>query len=153
MIILRQAQQSDVLAMRNRFRRADVDELLLSHLVDPEEALREGILRSQVALTGFYDGRPIAIAGLNRPWVLSDKGVPWMVGTVDLERPELRRDFLRASRQVLDAFKGMSPKMENWVYTGNRLAIHWLRWLGFTLHAPERYGVSGALFHRFTMGV
>lgn len=153
MIILRPAQQADIGAMVGRFRQADVTELLLSHCVDPQEALREGILRSQVALTGVYDGRPIAVAGLHRPWVLSDRGTPWMIGTVDLERRDLRRPFLETSRMVLAEFRQMAPKMENWVWSGNKLAVRWLGWLGFDIHPPEKRGIGGALFHRFTMGV
>lgn len=153
MIILRPTTPSDIDAMAGRFRQADVDELQLSHRVSPEEALREGLLRSQVALTGFYDGRPVAIAGLYRPWVLSDAGSPWMIGTIDLEKPAVSRQFLATSRGVLSSFRQMSPKLENWVSVSNRRAIHWLRWLGFTIHPPAPYGVCGAPFHRFTMGV
>ena len=39
----------------------------------------------------------------------------------------------------------------NWVDDRNTCAIRWLKWMGFTIHEPEPYGVANLPFRRFDM--
>ena len=152
MIWLVPAEPKHVEAMLGRIRQADIDEFAAGYSLTPEHAMRLGLKVSTHAWAGLWEDRVIAIAGLHPTSFVGDHAHPWMVGTRDLERPELTREFLEMSRSVLEYMVSIYPHLENWVDVRNRRAVRWLRWLGFTMHEPEPHGPYGLRFHRFEMG-
>jgi hypothetical protein len=148
-IYLVRAEPKHIESMLGRIRQADRDEFAAGWSLTPEAGLRKGIHVSSHCWAGIWNGRVIAIAGLCPTSLVGDHAVPWMVGTYDLERPELRRKFLDVSKGVLAYMLTLYPHLENWVDARNRMAVRWLKWLGFTLDEPVPYGPMGLPFHHF----
>ena len=151
MIYITQATQEHVRAMSGRIRQADIDEFEAGYSLTPEKAMKVGIMVSTHCWTGICDGRPVAMAGLFPVSFIGDTARPWMVGTRDLERPEVRRQFLLLSKSVLRYMASLYPNLENHVDARNKLAIRWLKWLGFTMHDPSPHGPLGMPFCHFEL--
>lgn len=115
-----------------------------------ESALSDGLRLSSFVWTGLADGEVLCIFGVASQSMLSGDGVPWMVGSKLLDKHAW--GFLPRSRMVVGHMLNIYPHLENYVDARNTRAIRWLRWLGFTIHDPEPYGLQGELFHRFEMG-
>lgn len=130
-------------------RAADFAELLAAGGVSPSEAMLMGLSTSTAARTGLIDGEPVCMFGISPASLLTGVGVPWMIGTDRLERYQFA--FLRRCRgELMDMGQGYTW-LVNWVDDRNTCAIRWLRWLGFTIHDPEPYGVALLPFRRFDM--
>lgn len=149
MIWLVPASERHIEQMLGRIRQADIDEFDAGYSLTPERGMRVGLKVSSHCWAGLWDGKVLAVAGLCPTSFVGDHASPWMVGTRDLERPEVRREFLRVSKSVLSHMLSIYPHLENYVDTRNRLAVRWLKWLGFTMHDPEPHGPKGMPFHRF----
>lgn len=132
-------------------RPADVLEMSAGYSLTPSAAIARGLRVSSQAWAGLVDGVPVAVAGLNRPSLLSSTGYPWMLGTSELERPGVAKAFLRVGGPILQTMLETCEHLENWVDARNTRAIRWLRWLGFTLHDPAPYGPQGLPFCHFEM--
>lgn len=132
-----------------RMRQADVDEVRASANLGPLEALEVSVRVSDPALTGLLDGEPVCIFGVASRSLLSDAGVPWMLGTGGVERHAA--GFLRRSRKVVAGWLDRFDTLENFVDSRNTKSIAWLRWLGFTIHPPQPHGPFKVPFHHFTM--
>lgn len=118
--------------------------------VDPAGIIDFTTSRAVAAWAAFYDGVPICIFGVNRRSLMSDVGVPWMLGTDEVERQGW--PFVRLSREYVQRIAQVFPQQENWVDAENALAVGWLRWLGFDMDDPKPAGVAGAPFIRFSRG-
>lgn len=143
------ANQAHVEAMLPFVRQADRDEVLASAGKPIESLLGECVRTSVSAWVGLVDGEPICLFGLASPSLLSDTGIPWMIGTDGID--QYSKAFLRRSLWVVAMWRSDYPVLRNWVDVRNKTAIRWLRWLGFTLNEPEPYGVAGLPFHPFEM--
>lgn len=142
------ATREHIESMAARARKADVDELLAAAGKTPAQAMEDGLRISLEAWVGTADGEPFCMFGLASPALLAGSGVPWMVGTVDLDRHA--KVFLRHCRPVV-AHWAESFDLWNYVDARNTRAVRWLRWLGFTIHPSEPHGLQGLPFHRFDM--
>ena len=151
MIWLTLANEGHIEQMLGRVRQADIDEFAAGYSRTPEAAMRTGLKVSSHCWAGIWEGKVVAIAGLRPTSFLGDYANPWMVGTRDLERPEVRRQFLELSKSVLSYMLSLYPHLENWVDCRNRMAVRWLKWLGFTIYPAEAHGPQGMPFHRFEL--
>lgn len=143
------AEEAHVDAMLGRIRQADIDELWASNRVTPEEALRAGLRLSTSVWTGMVDGRPICMFGVVPASLLGGVGVPWMIGTTDIERHQ--HAFLRRCRPHVAHMRRLYTHLANMVDARNRVAMRWLRWLGFRLGEPVPHGPDGLPFRPFEM--
>lgn len=133
--------------MLTTVRDADVLELSACGETPGEAVARASLLGSEV-LAGRADGEVVCLFGVTRPDLLSDIGIPWMIGT---ERLAFRsRSFLAGSRAVVERWQRDHAALANLVDARNLRAIRWLRWLGFCIHAPVPFGPLGLPFHPFT---
>ncbi len=130
-----------------RLREADRLEVWAASRMTPLDALRASLEASPDPRAGLADGRVACIFGIGVRSVLSDYGVPWMLGSEDVVRHARR--FLRGSRDYIAEMRNKYSRLENYVDARNVDAIKWLAWLGFTLEAPEPFGVERLPFHRF----
>lgn len=130
-------------------RDADRREFLAASGEDPEQVIERGLRDSLEVMAGRVDGELVCIFGIASRGILATVWVPWLVATDSMYRH--RREFVGHCRPVLDAMLDRYPKLENFVDARNTAAIRWLRWLGFTIHDAEAYGVSRLPFHRFTL--
>lgn len=131
-----------------KVRQADIEEFAACDRT-VEEVLKDGLQLSTYTWAGLRDGSVVCVFGVASPSVLSGKGVPWMVGSPEIDRCAYA--FLQRSRIVIQHMLSLYDHLENYVDVRNTRAIRWLRWLGFEIHPPEPHGPNGMLFHRFEM--
>jgi hypothetical protein len=127
----------------------DVEELWAANRVSPEYALRHGIACSTASWTGTVDGRPVCMFGVAPASMLGSVGVPWMIGTVEIDQHA--KAFLRRNKAYVDRMATLYNYLVNYVDSRNTRAIVWLKWLGFTIHDAQAHGPDGVPFHRFDM--
>lgn len=106
--------------------------------------------RSRVAKAAYVDGELVCVFGIIAPAILSTVGSPWFAATDRINQPDVRRLFLRRSRYELAKLSEGFDKMWNVVEEGNRVAIRWLKWLGFVFPGMA-YDIKGRNFLYFKM--
>lgn len=111
--------------------------------------IRESVERSDEAWTAFDDEGIIAIFGVGRFSLLSDKACPWAVTTNLVEKH--KKDFAKATKIALNYWLNKYEELENYVDARYTRAIRWLDWAGFTVYPAQPYGAFGQLFHKVTM--
>lgn len=127
----------------------DVAELWACSHATPLHAIKRGMRSSSMTFAGLIDDEPIAVFGVVPASLLTGIGCPWMVATPELER--VHKTLLRCSRVGLAAMAEVYPHLVNFVDARNDKAIRWLRWLGFTIHAPITHGIERRPFHPFEL--
>ena len=143
------ARPEHILIVAEKMRHADVAEIWAAGRNTPRSALRSSLAMSSYCKTIMLGEKPIAMFGVTPLSAITGHGVPWMLGTHEIESMPMR--FLRGSVSYLkDMARGFSY-LENWVDARNKVSINWLRWLGFVIVKPEPYGHLGYPFHRFYM--
>lgn len=130
-------------------RQADIDELWAANRVSPAYALRRGIACSTLSWTGTVDGRPVCIFGVAPASLLGSVGVPWMIGTQEIDSHA--KAFLRRNKAYVEHMAELYNYLVNFVDARNTRAIGWLKWLGFTILEAKPHGPDGLPFHRFEM--
>lgn len=130
-------------------REQDCDEVMLSHGMQPLEAVIDSYLGSSIckAIEGD-DGRPVGITGVCEDRI-------WLLGTYSLTATKNHRRMLcKHGREWVDyCLKEVGRPIGNYVYSKNRMAIRWLLHLGFTVESPRPFGPSSALFCPFWRSV
>lgn len=135
-----------------RLRQADRDEIKASHMIEPVEALKLGLKKSDFCLTAFADNEPVLMWGIKREGYIPNVGVPWMLATERLEDPKVARRFLRMCRNALMEFFEDYDILMNYVDTRNEVSIRWLKYMGFHVDEnPMECGVLKKPFHKFIM--
>lgn len=143
------AEVSHLDAMKGRWRQADVDELWAAGHHTPEECVRVGLEWSPMAWTAFMDGVPVAVFGASTPSLLSDLGIPWMVGTAELDQHGYL--LMKQGREKVGEMLTRFKRLANFVDARNTRAIRWLKRLGFRFGEAQPFGVEGLPFYFFTM--
>ena len=147
---IRPARAEDVVLLGPKLREIDRREIRALSGMEPTEALRLSFERSSrvfSALTG--DGEIIQMWGVGSIGpLLGFVGMPWLLASDQLERPEVAREFIRQSRPYARGLEEGYRRLENRVHVDNRLAVRWLKWLGFSFaDQPEQW--SGENFYLF----
>lgn len=136
-----------VASLATRCRPEDAREFWCASGQTPGHALMDGF-RSGSAMCGLADDLPLCAFGVSSASLLGGKtGVPWMIGTVDLDRHAA--GFLRRCRPVVESMFSEFEVLSNYVDASNVRAIRWLKWLGFEFGQPEPYGWLDLPFIRF----
>lgn len=126
---------------------ADRAEVWASNHLTPIEALERGLSASDFVAVITVNDMPMAMCGLVKRDILSGKGFIWMLATE--ESTNHKREFLVYGRKLVDEMLNECPYLCNMVHTKNTKSIRWLRWLGFTIDEPVKYGPDDELFHLF----
>lgn len=113
-------------------------------------AIREGFKRAPYCKTVLLNGEPVGVFGVTAPSLISQTGVPWMLGLPALtENAECRKTIRKRSVEFRNAMFKLFPKLENYEDVRNTVSMKWLKWLGFRMDEPKPYGVAGLSFVRF----
>jgi len=117
-----------------------------------EEVVRESVERSRRTRAGLYNGELVCMYGVIEDNMLSGTGAPWMLSTDNIEKCPTR--FLKESkRQALPMIKEGYRHLRQIVDVRNKVAIHWLKWLGFEFGDPIHMGLRGEPFYLFEMRI
>ena len=143
------ATPEHIIEIARNIRPPDVREVWASCMRRPLEALQAGLQMSELARVGMVHGKPVCAWGVVRESLLFNSGIPWMLGTKELENHAVK--FLRNSKPELMKIFENYDLLENYVDARNTLSIRWLKWLGFKFDEAKPYGVFGLPFHRFSM--
>lgn len=116
---------------------------------EPREALRTAVGISTRAWLGLdRTGLPVALLGVAGSGVPT-VGMPWMVGTADLEDEWVT--LARLTPKIVGEMHDLYPVLTNHVDLRNDLAQDWLLWAGFDfIDADLRYGPEERPFLQFS---
>ncbi len=149
-IEIRAAVEADIAELIADLRPEDRDEGEAMLGPDFRAAVPAMLRRSNMAWTARRaDGAMVAMFGIVPVSLLPGIGCPWMLGTPLVARHA--RTLVRMAPRVVALMLAHFPRLENYVDARNRLAIGWLRRMGFKLDDPAPFGVAGLPFHRFVM--
>lgn len=131
----------------DNMRQEDIDEVWASDHYTPLEALMAGWKQSDYSVIITINDEPCVMIGLVSRGLLSDKGIPWMLGTEGALK--YKKKFFTLVPPIIKDMLILCKYLYNYVHTENKVSIKWLKWIGFTLCDPEPYGREKALFHKF----
>lgn len=141
------ARDCEILA--RSMRQCDMDEVRAAcgRSLDASDLL-DSVNNSPICVAVERNGRLLCIGGAARRSLLSTSGIPWMLGTHDLDSNG--RLFMQHGRQCVSVLLGRFSYLENYVDARNLKSIRWLKRMGFAVHDPEPYGCAGLHFRRFS---
>ena len=115
------------------------------------DLLRVSAARSRevVVIADLETGKALAVAGVLTVSVLDRVGSVWAAGTPDIARHA--RAMTPMVRRYVHRLLHEYQLLHNHVHAENRVAIRWLKALGFTIHRAEPFGPLNAMFHPFTL--
>lgn len=128
---------------------AATDECVLANLtflgMTPLEAMGRLISASREPITWLADGEPACVIGVASYVALSTTGYPWIFYTPLVRRHKV--PLLRHCRRWLELNLEQWHRLEAYVDAGDKSAVRWMRFMGFTLEEPEPRGTCGLPFH------
>lgn len=137
------ATLADALWVASRLRRADRVELGLEDQDEIDLVLYRAWECSTWAKAVLVDGIPAIIYGVS-PTDRMVEGSVWMLATDRIGL--IRREFVAQCRGEVEKMLATYPYIHNNVHAGNREALRWLRWLGFTVD-PAPTGRNNEFLH------
>lgn len=148
-LTFRHTTLADVDHVAKNMRQADREEVYAAAWHTPEQALVTSIRMSHESVTAVSpDGVPLVIFGLTTRGILSDVGIPWLLGCDEALR--YRREFVKQTPKVLESMLEQYRMLENYVHVKNVVSVRWLRTMGFNMDPPVMFP-SGERFIRFWM--
>ncbi len=128
---VRPYELGDETQLAPKLRAADFAELTASSDRPAVELLREGAEWSVPSCSVVNDkGEVVAMFGVLP--VGGRCGRVWLLGSDELTRNPLRKQFIRESHQYLNGLFRLYPLLFNHIDERNTLHIRWLKWLGFS---------------------
>lgn len=143
----RWAKKEDIAVVAANMREIDRQELALAGGVEPYEALKQSVEQSKYCRCIEFDGEAVALFGVNKPFILGNKGFIWLLGTDGLAK--IKKNFVQNSMQYVNEGFEYVDCLENYVWNENKLSMRWLKWCGFKFDEPAPYGLKKALFMHF----
>lgn len=143
---VRVATRDDCFDLAARLRKEDRLEVSHTWGLSPIQSILLGF-RTGVTFAVVWETEVVALFGCGG--VPGVYGVPWMLASPTLSK--IQKSFLRECREYVRMMLMIYGHLENWVWAGNEVHIKWLRWLGFTIEAPQPHGIHDQPFHRFYM--
>lgn len=143
------ATQVHIEELAQTMRQADRDEVWAAAHLSPYMALKLSFESSSNASTGLVDSRVLCMFGVATTSIVSDIGVPWLLGSEEL--PKHARAFLRRNRPYIRSVNAEYKLLVNYVDARHTEVVRWLKWLGFKLDPAKPFGPDQVPFHRFEM--
>lgn len=134
---------------RLTLRAADFAELTATSDRPAAELLCEGAANSVPSCSIITDrGEVVGLFGVVP--VGANSGRVWLVGSDELTKNPLRKQFIRESKQYLNKLHKLYPLLFNVIDERNKLHVRWLQWLGFTfINRIPAYGREQRPFMEF----
>jgi hypothetical protein len=142
-------REGDECDLAPRLRQADLDELKAATSEQPIDILRTGAFYSRPAVTII--GNNGYVAGMFGVVPQRDgSGVVWMLGSDEITKPPLSRQFIRECRTFVKVLERGYTELHNVIDERNTVHRRWLEWIGFEFtNRIEKYGVEGRPFLEF----
>lgn len=142
----RPATEQDAYEMAPNMRSQDAEEVMASHGWTPLEALVNSYNGSQECNSIIHeDGDVVGMFGV------SDQGafaMPWLLGANKMLDTKI--EFVPQAIEWVDRMSVQYPLLFNFVHKENKVAIRWLKSLGFEfIKEIEDYGVGKEPFIQF----
>ena len=134
----------------DNMRQADCEEVWASSHQTPHQALEKSLAVSDFSSVAVVDGVPIAVFGLTVYNVLTSTGIPWLLGTNDIDKHF--RMFIRNAFKLVMEMNRICDNLVNHVHAKNVRSVRLLKAVGFAIDEPKPFGVEKELFHRFYIG-
>ena len=134
--------REDCIELAKKLRKADLEEISHASGLSPQDSLLYSVAVSEFNYTVWLDDEIVMIFGVGH-------GCPWMMAS-DLLL-QVKREFVKECRRFVLAMLDRYGHLENYVWSGNKIHIYWLEWLGFTIEPAKPHGINGEPFHRFYM--
>jgi hypothetical protein len=131
-------------------RQTDIDEIKQGNGLTPRESIEHSIMLSDQSYIIRIGEIPVAIFGLVQEDKLLGAGVPWLLGTDDID--DYPFAFIRAVNGILKKMMLSSPGLMNYVHSKNKKSIRMLEHLGFKMVKDINIGQNNELFHEFRIG-
>jgi len=122
------------------------EELLALKDQPVEKTIAEGITKSDDSWSAFDDEGIIAIFGVRRIHLLSDKAVPWLITSNLIHKH--KRDFLKAAKLSIAHWLTQYDVLENYIPAGFPFLLRWIEWAGFKVSPAKKYGLTNKVLHR-----
>jgi len=148
-LVVRAVEVDDIGYLATNLRESDAREIAATSGGSPFAAVSRCVYRSDRAWAGEIGGELMFIGGVSHANFMSPRRSPWLLGTPALDANP--RPFLRYCREKMPEIRRAFPHLENFIDARSERTIAWLRWLGFTIHPAEPYGILRRPFHRFTL--
>lgn len=146
---IREVEAGDAEMLVENMRQADMDEVRAITTRPLTTVVQDTIDLSSFARTAMINGEIACIWGVCPVSLLNSHGAPWLLSTPVIEKHPLL--FLRRCKPYIERFKKSYKFMDNHVDVRNKVAVHWLKWLGFEFDEAAPWGVEGRDFYRFSM--
>lgn len=144
-----EATQDLIDAMKGRLRQEDKDECWAMAHIGVDEGLQYSFKKAALCWVALVDDVPIICWGVSTTTMLSDYGIPWLLGTDDIEKIGFR--VLKHSRKYIKQMLDKFEYLQNWVDVRNTVSINWLKWCKFSFEKAEPFGPDNRMFHKFWM--
>jgi hypothetical protein len=129
-------------------READFDEVFASTGKSPHYAIQEGwAMSSKRWIILNAKDAAVAVLGVRPPEVYSNIGIPWLLGTDELDK--ISKFFLKISKPIIGEMTHGYDVLVNFVDARYEKTVRWLDWCGFTIDEPLPFGELQLPFHRF----
>lgn len=115
-------------------RPADVEELRAVNGCTPAAAMRAALTLPGERWAAYVEDRAVAAFGVSLRAALGGRGVPWFLGTPEVDR--LMLSATRAAHRFVSRWAAQHQLLENYVDGRNGKVMRWLRRLGFEV-APS----------------
>jgi len=149
--VIKPMDDVDVKRMAKRMRPMDRFEFKVMSGGRPAlDSLEELLRRSRRAAAAYHDDNLVCCYGVVAQTALSTIGHPWMCATPMIASPVVRKKFLRHSIEELAWMSEGFDMLWNLVSTENKIAIRWLKWMGFNF-TGDQVGLRGHPFAYFKM--
>lgn len=130
-IVIRDALFEDCCHVAAHLRAADAAEVSESNPSStPFNTVLDSWQVSDWCRVALLDGEPAVLWGVRQ--IDEQTGAPWLLATDRLQ--EVRREFVRQSREEVSKMLASYPRLYNFVHITNTLSQQWLQWLGFDLY-------------------
>lgn len=141
------AEDHHLVHVSRNLRPQDKAELAASQTGDPLGQFRWALEFGRVWAVLGPSGSACAVGGVI-PTPGQDNAAVWLMGTEELTVHW--REFLRRSRDYIEALHEIRPVLFNFVHMENKIHVRWLRWAGFTFLPEDRLvGKNKAVFREF----
>lgn len=145
---IRNATIDDMAYIAEHLRAADREECAMMGHEGPRSILF-AMRQACEARVGCADGVPVCVFGVGYSVAFGSTAHPWLLATDEIARNRIV--FLKESRAIVAGWRERFTHLFNYVADSNDLSIAWLKWLGFTIHAPAPHGPKGLPFRLFEM--